>query len=339
MNRFGKCIKSFSNSFLIAKNENIRQERIISMYTMEGLTKEEKLKKLATGEIWLTRAKILDCQSTAHHSKLLYELDSLKFKLDNRIHNDQQIYDKIWATYMHSITHHNTAIEGNKLSIHDSKVLWDTFGMYKSEELLGISQEEFRKTLKNDCTKRDCIEVLQHLNAYQYTRKLMAKGIVNIEEDDIINLNTWVMGKSHHDWVAEGLGFTYYRKTPLRVLGSSTVRPLPYEIPAIMQQFIRWKTKELAVKTEHPVIIAARIHSNLLHIHPFSDGNGRTARLLLLLSLQNLGYYGINIENKDRNEYMTCLEELQNNEPVRYFEFILQNNLRFMKDLFNKELY
>ena len=131
----------------------------------------------------------------------------------------------------------------------------------------------------------------------------------------------------------EDLDIIPCRMKTIRVTGSSTVRPYPYELSSIMEHFIQWKNMMLKDKMYHPVIASALIHSNILHIHPFSDGNGRTARLLLLLSLQSLGYYGIEIHKEERNEYMVFLEELQNGNPIPYFDFVTKKNLDFMKDI------
>ena len=79
-------------------------------------------------------------------------------------------------------THHSTAIEGNKFKQSDSQVLYDTYGAWKSDELIGITQEEFQKTLKSRCSKYDCLEVLFHINAYQFAEKLFLKGIGEVKE-------------------------------------------------------------------------------------------------------------------------------------------------------------
>ncbi len=66
-----------------------------------------------------------------------------------------------------------------------------------------------------------------------------------------------------------------------------------------------------ATKDLHPVEIAALAHYKLVSIHPFVDGNGRTARLLMNLILMIFGYPPAIIHKKDRLSYITYLEEAQ----------------------------
>ena len=292
-------------------------------------------RKMVTGEIWMNHTKIFT-EEVSYNSNLLNEIDAMKEVLDKSL--TKVNFEKIWKIDMHSNTHHSTAIEGNKLEQHDSEILYDTYGAWKSEELFGITQEEFQKTLKSKCSKKDCLEVLLHLNAYQYTEKLFtSKGLKNLIEEDIIHLNTCILGCRENRRVeVQNLGMSNYRRIPVHVRGSSTVRPYPWELPAIMNKFIEWTNYELERKKYHPVVLSAQIHSKFLHIHPFSDGNGRTARLLLLLSTCDLGYYGVKIHKQNRSEYMNLLEELQNGKPKFYYDFILKNNLDFMKSVLEK---
>jgi Fic family protein len=65
---------------------------------------------------------------------------------------------------------------------------------------------------------------------------------------------------------------------------------------------------ETSQATEHPVITAAKLHFDLVRIHPFVDGNGRTARLLANLDLIRNGFAPVLIEKEDRAEYFAILE-------------------------------
>lgn len=81
----------------------------------------------------------------------------------------------------------------------------------------------------------------------------------------------------------------------------------PTEIPFKIQELIDWSQK--AVNQLHPVQYAADLHHKFVSIHPFVDGNGRTARLLMNLALSEAGYPVVSImpDKKSRNEYMEAL--------------------------------
>lgn len=67
------------------------------------------------------------------------------------------------------------------------------------------------------------------------------------------------------------------------------VPPLPEEVPALMREYVEWLHSEEA-EDMHPVRFAALAHLKLVDIHPFSDGNGRTSRLVMNLILLRAGY-------------------------------------------------
>lgn len=87
----------------------------------------------------------------------------------------------------------------------------------------------------------------------------------------------------------------------------------PFEINSAMADLIDWARP--AIKAEHPVQYAADLHRKFVSIHPFSDGNGRTARLLMNFALTESGYPVINIQPdaKSREQYMLALSDYQEN--------------------------
>jgi Fic family protein len=84
-----------------------------------------------------------------------------------------------------------------------------------------------------------------------------------------------------------------------------------------METYFDWLFSE---KTGHPLIIAAEAHTRFVSIHPFIDGNGRTARLIMNLILLQRGFPPLIIKNKDRASYLDAIEDWQqnNNEDAFY---------------------
>jgi Fic family protein len=87
----------------------------------------------------------------------------------------------------------------------------------------------------------------------------------------------------------------------------------------------------------HPVLRAAELHYNLVAIHPFSDGNGRTARLLMNYHLLRNGYPHTIIEVEDRAEYLTALEEANAGRCERFAAFILRSTARSIRRLIDED--
>jgi Fic family protein len=95
----------------------------------------------------------------------------------------------------------------------------------------------------------------------------------------------------------------------------------PLLIADEMDSFFNWLFTE---KNGHPLIVAAEAHTKFVSIHPFIDGNGRTARLLMNLILLQNGYVPAVIKNKDRVNYLDAIEIWQNkNEREMFYNIII----------------
>ena len=110
------------------------------------------------------------------------------------------------------------------------------------------------------------------------------------------------------------------RHIECRLSGSSVVLPNPVKVPDLMAEMRAWlKSKQKL----HPVEFAAEAHYRLVTIHPFVDGNGRTARLLMNMILMMEGYPPAIIRKRDRLAYISALEQAQlGGSKDAYFKLI-----------------
>jgi len=99
-----------------------------------------------------------------------------------------------------------------------------------------------------------------------------------------------------------------YRRVPVRIAGSRVIMPNAIKVPELMEKFIEWLHNPIDL---HPVTIAGEAHYRLVSIHPFVDGNGRTARLLMNLLLMQEGYPPAIIRKEDRSKYIDSIEKAQ----------------------------
>lgn len=97
-----------------------------------------------------------------------------------------------------------------------------------------------------------------------------------------------------------------YRKEKVMIGGAEYIPPDPFLVPQQMDDLIDWYQDE--AQNLHPVERAAILHGQFVRIHPFIDGNGRTARLLLNLELMISGYVPIVIKKEQRAEYYQVLD-------------------------------
>ena len=193
------------------------------------------------------------------------------------------------------ITYTSNAIEGNTLSPVETTLV--------IEQGVTIGG----KPLK------DHLEALDHYDAIRYVREL-ARERTPLTESDVRNLHRLVVQRSRPDIACA------YADTA-RFVRTETGRhafPSPTEIPALMGDFAGW----LASAPDTPEAAFAA-HLRLVEIHPFNDGNGRTARLLMNLILIRGGYPPIAVGPADRLAYIRALQQSQAGQGTESFDALL----------------
>jgi hypothetical protein len=240
----------------------------------------------------------------------------------------------MWKAFRSSLDFHSCAIEGNKLSQSDThRVLDAVDDMGNSfdqqlNQLLGMSEETYdTQTIDgdqyllrklSDLPANDVLEIAHHDAALTFARKTMLGKPLTTA--NIISLSRLVIPPPPPPTTATSgrpLKFEFphleadhaYRRWVVRVSGSPTVRPYPHEVPALMNRLLALHQQQVHACTMHPTVRCVAFSMNFLHIHPFSDGNGRTARLLLNVLLHNAGYFGCVFKVSTRRQYMACFQD------------------------------
>lgn len=189
------------------------------------------------------------------------------------------------AYYKIGTTYSSNALEGNSLTLSETKVLL--------EDGITVGGKPIR----------DCYEATGHAKAYDYMLAAARGGPLSITEELICRLHFLFYHGIEPDTAGR------YRMGQVFITGTEYVPPAADEVPAHMSAFIA-RVPEQSAKL-HPVEFAAYIHRRLVDIHPFQDGNGRTARLLMNLSLVNQGYCLVSIPPVLRYEYIIALQQAQ----------------------------
>jgi Fic family protein len=148
---------------------------------------------------------------------------------------------------------------------------------------------------------RDHLEALDHFDAIRYVREL-AGAPAPLSQMDIRNLHRLVMLRSNPDIAGQYANQGRYLLTDK---GRHTF-PSPAELRPLIDDFAAW----LAAAPMTPQTAFAA-HRRLVEIHPFNDGNGRTARLLMNLVLIRGGYPPVPVRPEDRPRYIAALNEAQ----------------------------
>lgn len=122
-----------------------------------------------------------------------------------------------------------------------------------------------------------------------------------------------------------------YRTINVQGAGSGYEYPNAGFVPSLMGDFVQ----QLNQQQRHPIELATWAHYKLVTIHPFVDGHGRTARLLMNLILLQSGYYIAVIQQEERLEYIAALEGVQqHNEPLdRLLQLVVRAVKRSLQEV------
>ena len=224
----------------------------------------------------------------------LREIDKLKVKIDAFRPLSRDALEQLKAYYKIGLTYTSNALEGNTLDLAETKVV--------IEDGLTISG----KPLK------DHLETVGHAAAFDALVSLVKSKLFT--EDDIKKLHK--IFYSGIDLDNAGI----YREKPVIVTGAEVNFPLPAELNKQMSEFIAGLVQ--LNKNLHAVEFAAYVHAQFVNIHPFIDGNGRVARLLMNLILLQNGYNITVIPPVVRADYIRALQQTNHNDYEPFVNFI-----------------
>lgn len=206
--------------------------------------------------------------------------------------------------YRIGLTYSSNALEGNSLTESETKVV--------IEDGLTIEGKPLR----------DVYEAVGHAMAYDYLHSLAINK--SLEEGDILELHRLFYAK------VDGEKAGHYRTVPVFVSGSRYAVSPPASIEEDMRKFVKWfNDYEHRLPTPE---FAALAHQKFVFIHPFIDGNGRVARLILNLALIRSEYTIALIPALLRHEYVQALE-LSHKRPEVFVDFIAERIIATQMDL------
>ena len=208
------------------------------------------------------------------------EVDELNKELNSKRPISKDTLKSLKESINLEWTYNSNGIEGNTLTLRETQVV-----------LEGITVGG--KSIKEH------LEVINHEKAILFLDDLVKdKEIIN--EWNIKNIHQLIL----KDIDDENAG--RYRTENVTIKGAVHVPPDYLMVPELMEMLVL-KYKEW--DKYHPIIKAALLHGELVKIHPFIDGNGRTSRLVMNLSLMNSGYLPVIIKKEKRLDYYNALDK------------------------------
>jgi len=244
-------------------------------------------------------------------SNLLAQLDEKRQKLDKFRPLPPALVQNLDEWFRVELTYTSNAIEGNTLT--------------RSETALVV---EKGITVKGK-TLSEHLEAINHAEAIDYIKGLVGKRRQEMTKDDLLNIHRLILQKINDPCAGK------YREVDVELAGIDFELPSHYQVPPLMEEFLAWLVSD---NSDHPVKIAADAHLKLVTIHPFVDGNGRTARLLMDLLLLQQGYPPALIRKEDRNDYIDSIGLAQQLQDFDFYYEVISHAVERSLDVYLKAL-
>lgn len=231
---------------------------------------------------------------------IIEEIEGLKEELDSLRPLPSDTEGRIFQKLRIDWNYHSNAIEGNQLT--------------RGETIQLLMQGITAKGKPF----RDHLDIKGHNDAIDLMFSII-KDERPISEIDIKQINQMLLKEPYDSIVinSDGLKLTrkiipgQYKSQPNHVRtisGAIHYYAEPQEVPILIKELVDWLNLELNQMKTHPFIIASILHHKFVAIHPFDDGNGRIARILMNLILIKFGYTVLVLKNENKLEYYGALE-------------------------------
>lgn len=230
---------------------------------------------------------------------LFKRIKEKKKSLDSLRPFPPQALKKLKEQFAIEMTYHSNAIEGNTLTMRETQLI--------IQDGLTVAGKSLREHL----------EVINHKEAIDFLENLATKREAIITENLIRQIHFLVLTKINEKEAGK------YRSVRVRITGTNYVPPQAFEVAILMKDFVKWLKKNW--RKINPIELSALAHFKLVHIHPFIDGNGRTARLLMNFILIQKGYPPAVILKTDRKKYYQVLDQAHKGNLAPLVNFVARS--------------
>ena len=212
--------------------------------------------------------------------------------------------EQIQDYYRVRLTWTSNALEGNSLTESETKVLL--------EDGLTVGGKPLR----------DVFEAVDHAKAYDYMFSVFRER--RIDEQTVLKMHELFYQNIEPEYAGR------YRDVRVLITGSQYPVAAPEKIQKEMDRLFEWVEK--GREKYHPVEFAAQLHKRFVFIHPFKDGNGRVARLIMNLALIQDGYLPVIVPPILRGDYVSLLERAHRDDGD-FMEFIAEREFESQKEI------
>jgi Fic family protein len=228
-------------------------------------------------------------------TRLLARIENKKELLDGLRPLSAPAMNKLRDQILVEWIYNSNAIEGSTITLQETRLILET-GLTVGGKSL-----------------REHFEVINHRDAIAYVEDLVA-SVEPVTSFHVCQIHKLVLSRIDDENSGK------YRETQVRIADAAFTPPESWLVPNLMTEWEAWLLA--GGKHYHPVELAALAHHRLVAIHPFIDGNGRTARLVMNLILMRAGYPPTVIQRINRRQYYRVLSQADTGKPAALVNFV-----------------
>lgn len=223
---------------------------------------------------------------------LISQLSDKKIKF-KKLFNNEKSREQLYKWLKSELAYTSNNIEGNTLTRKETRLV--------IEEDITSSSKPFVHYQ----------EAVNHAKAFDYVIDILKAG-KTVNENTVLEIHKRLLSG------IDDYNAGFYRNCPVRISGSRVILPNPIKVPSLMKELLNNFSNYIS--TEDII----KMHLDFVSIHPFSDGNGRCARLLMNLLLMQNGFCPVIIRPRDRKRYINSIEKAQLTDDIEdYMKFML----------------
>ena len=255
--------------------------------------------------------------------KLISEIEAKRKEID-KLRPLPKEKEKLWQEKLKiEWTYNSNALEGNSLTLKETNFFIQH----------GLTSEG--KPLKDFLETKNHVEALEFLENIIYKKRDLSESFIKELNALLLKNITSIKRKNKTGQIFKHqISPGEYKKQDNYVLtlsGKIHKYTEPLQVPAEMNNLIKWYQKEK--KKMNSIELAAELHWRLVNIHPFDDGNGRTARITMNLVLMRNHYLPVIIPVKKRKTYLECLEKCDQGNYLDFKIFIAKLEIDILKKM------
>lgn len=218
-----------------------------------------------------------------------------KQRLDARRPLPYVVLQSIMQSLTLEWTYNSNSIEGNTLTLQETKMVIEEGFTIKGKSL------------------REHFEAVNHQSAIEYVQSLVSQKLP-FTDAEIMKVHALVLQNIEKDYAGR------FRTSGVRISGANFVPPNALKVNSMVSELVDWvNTEDIDI-----VVKSAIFHHRFVWIHPFFDGNGRSARLLFNLLLMKEGFPPAIILKNDRKKYYDALNAANNGNYGKILLLVMQ---------------